>query len=148
MKKMGHRISEAELRSINEKSRKQEETELFLSLQAQNFRLRLANYQYPAGSGFYYNEEHGYGFSVNITHPKIEPFYSLFKEFRKKKAFPLNDEERRLFEADMIINLFKDEFENQFAGISKGVIDKNVSILLKYRTVAEQWQRYRESANS
>lgn len=145
---MGHRISETELRQINENSRSAAETKMFLSLKAQNFRLRLPmNYQFPSGSGYYYNEDHGYNFLVNISHPAIEPFYMLFKQFRKKKAFPLNDEERRLFEADMIVNLFRTEFEKQFAGISKGVIDKNVGILLKYRTVADEWRRYRELSN-
>ncbi len=142
---MGHRISETELRSINEKTKRQDETSLFLSPKAQNFRLRLPlNYQYPPGSGFYYNEDHGYGFMVNISHPAIEPLYTLFKQFRNKKVYPLNDEERRLFEADMIVNLFKGEFEKQFKGFSKGAIDKYVGILLKYRTVADEWRRYRE----
>lgn len=56
-----------------------------------------------------FNRENPYGYKININHPKIRPFYDVFKQKYKLKI--LSDKERFAFEAAIFQMLERKKYE-------------------------------------
>lgn len=115
---MGTRISQSYLDELRRRERRPPETEIFLS---------------PAATGYVY--------LINISHPRVAPYYDLYKLFTRNRIYPLSDHERKLFEADMICCLFKEECKKRH---NESVVNFYAGYLIRYRDEAERWRRYRE----
>lgn len=115
---------------------------IFRSHKQLYFKLTLPyGYVYPAGSGM--ELERPYGYLVNVNHPQVRPLFEMFKAFLKQPHLPVTDEERRLFEADLILNVFRAEFEKSEI-YSNVEVDRCVGIIIKSGELAAEWRRYRE----
>ena len=82
-----------------------------------------------------------YGYLLNISHPRVAPYYDLFKKFTGNVIFPLSDHERKLFEADMIYYFFREECKQRH---NESVVQYYAGLLIRYRDAAERWRQYRE----
>ncbi|MGN1478858.1 MAG: hypothetical protein ACI4XH_03755 [Acutalibacteraceae bacterium] len=115
---------------------------MFIPPDRATFKLSLpAGFHFPPGCG--YTDEEPYGFNVNVNHERIRPLFIEFKKFIGESSFPIDDDMRRLFEADIVINLFRKEYE---ASISYSSLEVNryVSILIANAELADQWREHRE----
>lgn len=96
-------------------------------------------FHYPPGCG--YSEDLGSGYIININAPKVEPIYKKYKEWLGT-TYPISDGERQFFEADMIYNIFRAEFEASQI-YSKLDLNRAAEILLKDKDRYLSWMQYR-----
>ena len=96
-------------------------------------------FHYPPGCG--YDDDYTTGFLVNIHHPQISPYYQAFKKCINKPS-TIDDWERQLFEADMLLKVFRTEYKNSYI-YSRWDVDKLTRTVLEHRSVYDRWLQFR-----
>ena len=96
-------------------------------------------FHYPPGCG--YTEDCGSGYRININNILIEPYYTAYKKWLGT-TYPISDGERLFFEADMIYNVFRTEFELSPI-YSKLDLNRAAEILLADKAKYQSWVQYR-----
>ena len=133
---MGKRVSEYSARKMGT----QKLTSLFLPPEISYRQPSLpTGFHYPPGCG--YSEECGNGYLININNYLIEPYYAAFKKFLGT-TYPIDDSERYFFEADMIYNVFRSEFELS-AIYSKLDLNRCAENLVNNKEKYNRWVQYR-----
>ncbi|MCQ2479006.1 MAG: hypothetical protein MJ120_00090 [Clostridia bacterium] len=90
------------------------------------------------------------GYRLNVNHELVNPYWRMFKAWifsdyitENPQAHPNDSFLRFIFEADLILNVFYDEFQKSHFG-NDSIKDKIQTFVCNNIKVYESWKRFRE----
>ena len=100
------------------------------------------NISYPLNCS--YRSDYKSDYHVNIGHFLIKPYFDAFRQFCGGSQFPLSDNQRLMFESDMVLNIFKTEskrFLENYPNYRNKLIEYQT--IPKFKKKFDSWVRFR-----